>query len=87
VDLVGGRWAFPRLESKGKRHPRAVYLTEEALKLTREAMAKYLTGPIFRNADGKPWNSESVNCAFERSMVARGLKPQRRSRSRRSPSR
>jgi len=72
VDLERGRWVFPAEESKGKRHPRIVYLNDRALAITRRLMAKHPTGPLFRNAEGKPWNRFALACAFGRLQVIQG---------------
>ncbi len=54
-----------------KRHslPRAakdrlVYLTDEALEITRRQMLAYPEGTIFRNSNGKPWTTDAINCGF-----------------------
>jgi integrase len=39
-----GRWVFPAEESKGKEHPRVVYLNERALEITRRRMLRYPKG-------------------------------------------
>ncbi|MGL4511579.1 MAG: tyrosine-type recombinase/integrase, partial [Lacipirellulaceae bacterium] len=66
VDFENARWVFPRTESKGKRSPRVVYLSEDSLAVTRRLVAAWPSGPLFRNRDGKPWNTYSVSCAFDR---------------------
>jgi integrase len=64
VDLVKKRWVFPTKESKGKKRIRIVYLTDAALEITKRQMIKHPTGPIFRNADGRPWRPYAVNSRF-----------------------
>jgi integrase len=66
VDLVNARWFFPPDESKGEQWPRVVYLTSRALEITRRLMEAHPSGPLFRNADGRPWTPFAVNCAFIR---------------------
>ena len=77
VDLQRARWVFPAEESKGKEHPRVVYLNERALEITRRRMLRHPTGPLFRNADNEPWNRFALNCAFCRLQAALGLKRMR----------
>jgi integrase len=74
VDLANGRWVFPAEESKVDKWPRVVYLTPEALAITRRLMLKSPTGPLFRNSNGDPWTTFSVNCAFIRLQTTIGMK-------------
>ncbi len=67
-----GRWVFPKKKAKGKRLPRAVYLTDTAAEITKRLMDANPTGPLFRNSNGRPWNRWSINCAFGRLRVALG---------------
>lgn len=69
VDARNQRWVFPQKESKGKRAPRIVYLSEKALEITARLVAVYPTGPLFRNSNGKRWSTDAVNCAFDRIQV------------------
>jgi integrase len=66
VDLEHCRWVFPPDESKGEEIARVVYLTPVAAAITRKLMARHPTGPLFRNSQGRPWQTDSVHCAFER---------------------
>lgn len=61
VDFQNQRWLFPESESKTDQ-PRIVYLTDQALRITRRLVEQYPTGRLFRNANGKPWTTEAVNC-------------------------
>ncbi len=72
VDLANQRWVFRKKESKGKRAPRIVYLTDKALEITKRLMAKRPHGPLFRNSKGAPWTTEAVNCAFDRIQFRMG---------------
>ena len=72
VDESHQRWVFPRSESKGKRTPRVVYLTDAAMALTERLMHERSTGPLFRNTSGRPWTTDAVNCAFFRLRVRMG---------------
>jgi integrase len=66
VDLPNGRWVFPVKESKGKKTQRVVYLTENALAITKRLMVEHPEGPIFCNSEGQPWCASSVKCRFQR---------------------
>jgi integrase len=72
VDLKNGRWVFPQNESKGKKSPRVIYLTEDALGIARRLALKYPNGPLFRNSRDKPWTTEAVNCFFDRIQTKMG---------------
>jgi integrase len=63
-DAERGVWIFERKQSKGKKRRRVVYLTPKVREITERLVAKYPTGPIFRNGKGKPWNKNSLNCRF-----------------------
>lgn len=69
VDLKHNRWVFPKIESKGKRQPRVIYLPQAALEVTQRRIQQYPTGPLFRNSRGKPWTTDAVNCAFDRLRI------------------
>ncbi len=64
VDLKNSRWVFPQTEEKNKRVPRVVYLTPEAIGITKRLMKKYPQGRLFRNTAGRTWTADAVNCAF-----------------------
>ena len=71
VDLVNQRWVFPESESKTDI-PRIVYLTDEALAITKRLMLQHPSGPLFCNSTGRPWTTEAVNCAFIRLQIKLG---------------
>ena len=58
------RWVFPVKEAKGKKAPRIVYLSKDALRISQDLAAKNPTGKLFRNSDGKAWTTSAVNCSF-----------------------
>ena len=64
IDRKNKRWILPPKESKGKKRPRIIYLTERAWKITERLALKHPEGPLFRNTRGKPWTPYSVNCRF-----------------------
>lgn len=72
VDEPHQRWVFPRSESKGKRTPRVVYLTDTAMEVTRQLMREHSSGRLFRNTTGQPWTTDAVNCSFDRLRVRMG---------------
>jgi integrase len=74
IDLKNARWVFPVKESKGRRHPRIVYLNDTAFAITQRCMLKWPEGPILRNTAGRPWSKDSVNCRFERIKKKLGTK-------------
>jgi integrase len=74
VDLTNARWVFRLKESKGKKFTRIVYLTERAAEITRRLVSEHPTGPLFRNADGEPWDKNAINRRFHRKKKALGRK-------------
>lgn len=74
VDLENARWVFPKEESKGKKHPRVIYLTDKALQITRRLLLKHPEGKLFRNVDGNPWNKSAINSRFLRLKKKLGKK-------------
>ncbi len=71
VDLTNSRWVFPESESKVEIL-RIVYLTDEALAITKRLMLLYPDGKLFRNSTGVPWTTDAVNCAFTRVRLKAG---------------
>jgi len=67
-DADNQRWEFPVGEGKKtrKKAVRYVYLTANAMAITRRRCLKYPEGPIFRNTDGNPWTTYAVACRFSR---------------------
>lgn len=66
VDLENSRWVFPPAESKGKKRHRIVYLSPEALRITRERLTRYPSGHLFRTRRHSPWTTDSIGCNFTR---------------------
>lgn len=59
-------WIFKEEESKTKKL-RIVRITDpEIIQYVREAMAKYPSGPIFRNQNGAPWSRKMLSQNFRR---------------------
>ncbi|MGL4511966.1 MAG: tyrosine-type recombinase/integrase [Lacipirellulaceae bacterium] len=59
------RWVFPVKESKGRRRPRVVYLTQVVHDLAVELRDKWPEGPLFRNTNGAAWTAYAVICRFK----------------------
>ena len=78
VDLTNHRWVLPPSEAKGKKFPRVVYLTDNALEITRRLMSKHPDGTLFRNSSGRTWTPDAVNCGFDRIQQRMGRKEMKR---------
>jgi integrase len=63
VDLARLRVTFAAAEAKGRR-PRVVHLTDHAARLLARLIACHPSGPVFRNAQGRPWTRFAINCRF-----------------------
>jgi integrase len=59
-----GRIEIPPRQAKGKRRWRIVFLTERAAAIVARLAPLHATGPIFRNADGRPWDAQNFNNRF-----------------------
>lgn len=71
-DSTNQRWVFPRAESKGKKAPRGVYLSDTAAKITQRLVQMYPDGRFFRKSKGSPWTTDAVNCGFDRLRIRMG---------------
>lgn len=74
VDSKNARLIFPQMKSKGKKSPRIIYLNDEALAICNRLTGEYPTSELFRNAAGRPWSTEAVNCVFDRIQIRMGKK-------------
>ena len=72
VDSRHCRWVFPQSQSKGKKAPRIVYLTEPAMAIVNQLVARFPDGTLFRNFAGAQWTTDAVNCAFNRIRTRMG---------------
>ncbi|MBI1312836.1 tyrosine-type recombinase/integrase [bacterium] len=72
VDIDRKRWVLPTQESKGKKKPRVIYLTDVAFEITQALVDAHPNGPLFRNAAGEPWSTDAVNCGFDRIRMRMG---------------
>ncbi len=59
-------WLFAKIDSKGQRQNRIVWLSDTALTLCGRQMSKYPTGPLFRNRNGNPWKKDALVLRFKR---------------------
>lgn len=62
IDLKKSRIVFPVKQAKGKKRPRVIYLSPEALKLVKKNMGN---GRVFRTKKGVPYNKDMVRQRFE----------------------
>jgi len=53
-------------ESKGEEFQRVLYLTLSSHDIVSRLVAKYPTGPLFRNRTGRAWTKDSIKCALTR---------------------
>ena len=72
VDQKNARWVFPSTKSKGKKSPRIIYLNDTAMEISNRLLDEFPESELFRNAAGRPWSTEAVNCAFDRVQVRIG---------------
>lgn len=74
VDLRTGVWQFAEHKTDGKTGEcRIVVLTPEMQTMTKRLAQEYPEGPLFRNEDGNPWNTNSIRCRFRRVQKKLGL--------------
>jgi integrase len=69
----GQCWQFPASESKGRKKPRTIYVSEDIAQLVRQAKHK---GKVFRDKSGKPWTRRSLQSAFRllrRRLARKGI--------------
>lgn len=67
-----GRFELPPSEAKGKRRWRLIYLTPRAAEVVAPLARRHPDGPIFRNADGNPWDAQAFNNRFWRLQLRTG---------------
>jgi integrase len=66
VDFELGVWVIRGKTTRRTGKDRIVYMTPALQELTRRLAANHPEGPLFRNADGKPWTLQAINCRFRR---------------------
>jgi integrase len=73
------RAVIPAEEAKGKRRARVIYFpTDRSLAIVIRLCAEHPSGPIFRNAKGRPWTAMAVKCRFEDVEIDFGLAEMKR---------
>lgn len=60
------RITLDRVDSKGKKHRRVIYLDDTAAEIVERLCRRHPQGPIFRNTEGRPWCKDSMNCRMRR---------------------
>ena len=64
--ISGHKVIIPRIDSKGKRRRRIIYLNGMAYNLSKTHSKKNPTGPIFRNNRNTPWTDTALADAIAR---------------------
>ena len=67
--LKGNTLTFPKLESKGKRSERVIWLNAEALEIVKRLASVNPEGKLFRNGKGTPWKKDAFARRFSRLSV------------------
>ena len=71
--LHSNRLILPIEKSKGRKRSRVVYVPDQALEIVRQYAERYPDGPLFRNANGKPWTRNAIRCRFRRLRQKLGM--------------
>jgi integrase len=66
VNLAAGVARLTDHKTAHHGHERLVYLSDRAVEILRPRVARYPSGPLFRNADGNPLNRNAVVNRFDR---------------------
>ena len=64
ANVQEGTWVFERINSKGKKRRRVVFLNAEAKRISEKWAQRNALGPIFRNLKGTPWTAMTFNNRF-----------------------
>ncbi|CAN5252483.1 hypothetical protein BH10PLA2_BH10PLA2_12230 [soil metagenome] len=72
IDQSQHRVFFEKIEAKGKKHARAIYLTPRAEEILQRHSGQ--EGFLFRNEDGEPWTRQAIACRFGRLEKHTGVK-------------
>lgn len=59
-------WFWPDGTKVNSKERRILITDDWVIEIVRRQMARYKSGPLFRNSRGNPWNKESLSSAFER---------------------
>jgi integrase len=65
-DEPNSRFVIPKLEAKGKRSIRYIYLNDNCLRIVKELVEKHPTGKLFRTVNNEPFNRNRTSAHFER---------------------
>ncbi len=66
IDFPAGLIRFSDGEIPGKKYGRDVILTDRAAAILKPLALARPEGPVFRNADGRPWTKDALNNRFQR---------------------
>jgi integrase len=72
VQIEQHRIVFPKVEAKGKKKPRVIYMTPRAEAIIKARLRP--AGFVFLNANGQPWKSWALNnrfCRLEKHVGAK----------------
>lgn len=67
------RIVFKRIDSKGQKYNRVVYLNDTAFKVFLKWSLRITTGKIMRNTEGEPWSKSAINSRVQRLKTAKNL--------------
>lgn len=68
-DPIAKRLIFTKAESKGKKFPRVIYLTDVAVGIVERLSKRWPQGELFRNEDDLPWTRNAIRCRFRRQRI------------------
>jgi integrase len=75
LDRENRRVVMPPSEAKGKKYHRVIYLgSDRAFEIVSRLAEERPSGPLLLNSEGRPWNKDSINCAFCRLKKKLGRK-------------
>ena len=69
-------WRFTEEEAKTGK-VRTIYVPSEIAEIVRPLMARFPTGPLFRNSHWEPWDKRNLHCVFirlKRRLERKGVK-------------
>lgn len=65
---------FPKLESKGNKFQRVIYLTGQAAVVVERLTKQWPQGRLFHNENDLPWTRNAIRCRFRRQRIHRRVK-------------
>lgn len=72
VDPVAGTWTIVGKTTRRTGKDRVIQMTPRLAEVVARLAITNPTGPLFRNADGKPWTRNAVRCRFRRRRATLG---------------